>query len=359
VRIAFVGPVPPIRGGIPQHAARLIETLREEGHEVEVVSWGAQYPRFLYKGPQVDPSAERFPNASFPLRWWSPLSWWNAGRRARRAELLVFTWVTPFHAVPLRIVLAAAGRTPSVAIVHNPLPHEPMPFARALTRWVLGRADRCLVHAKSSAAELAELVPGASIDTVPMPSLLKIEPTELPPRPPLRLLFLGFVRPYKGLDIALEAQRVLVEKGEDISLTVAGEFWEPVEVWQERVSRAGLTDRVNLQPGYASDDRLRELLRTHHILVAPYRSATQSGVIPIAIAAGRPVVATNVGGLAEQVRDSIDGAVIAPDDPQAFGAGIERVGRALEELAAGARQRADAWGAVATLLTRSVNTDSA
>ena len=354
MRIAFVGPVPPIRGGIPQHAARLIETLREEGHAVDVLSWGAQYPGFLYKGPQTDPDAERFAGAAFPLKWWAPWTWWSVGRRARAAELLVFTWVTPFHAVPLRVLLAAAGRVKSVAIVHNPLPHEPMPFARFLTRWVLGRATRCLVHASASRQELAELVPGAAIDVVTMPSLLKVEASPLPPRPPLKLLFLGFVRPYKGLDIAIDALKRLVDQGEDVTLTVAGEFWEPVETWHERVRSAGLESRIDLQPGYASDDRVRELLRTHHVLVAPYRSATQSGVIPIAIAAGRPVAATDVGGLAEQVRDSIDGAVVSSDAPEDFARGVESVSQALGERAAGARERGDAWNVVASLLTRTL-----
>lgn len=352
MRIAFVGPVPPLRGGIPQHAARLIETLREEGHEVEVLSWAAQYPGFLYKGPQTDPDAERLPDASFALRWWAPWTWWSAGRRARRADLLVFTWVTPFHAVPLRVVLAAAGRVKSVAIVHNPLPHEPLPLQRPLTRWVLGRATRCLVHASSSARELAELVPGATIDTVTMPSLLKVEPTPLPPRPPLKLLFLGFVRPYKGLDIAIDALKLLVEKGEDVTLTVAGEFWEPVETWHERVAAAGLDGRVDLQPGYASDDRVRELLRTHHMLVAPYRSATQSGVIPIALAAGRPVVATNVGGLAEQVRDGVDAAVVSSADAESLARGVGRVARSIEALAGGATQRASGWRSVVEEVVR-------
>jgi glycosyltransferase involved in cell wall biosynthesis len=226
-----------------------------------------------------------------------------------------------------------------------------MPFARFLTRWVLGRADRCIVHAETSANQLAELVPKQDIVSTPMPSLLVVEPSGLPPHPPLKTLFLGFVRPYKGLDVALDAVRILVERGMDVQLTVSGEFWEPVETWQERVREAGLEQRVTLRPGYASDDTVRELLATHHVLVAPYRSATQSGVIPIAIAAGRPVVATDVGGLAEQVRDGVDGAVVAPDDPEAFADGIERVAGALEALAAGACQREDAWSVVVDVLT--------
>jgi glycosyltransferase involved in cell wall biosynthesis len=352
VQVTYVGPVPPIRGGISQHGSRLIEGLRDEGHAVDVISWKAQYPVVLYGRRQEDPDAEPFAGARFALRWWDPISWWRAGRAARRTDLLVLQWVTPFHAVPLRVLLAAAGKTPAVVVVHNPLPHEKMPLTRPLTRLVLSRVTGALVHADSAARDLAALVSLRRIVSVPMPPILRVGRTALPPRPPLRLLFLGFVRPYKGVDTAIDAVRALIERGHAVELTVAGEVWDGKGEWAAKLRASGAVDGVHLRPGYVSDAEVAELLSSHHALVAPYRSATQSGVVPIAFAAGRPVVATAVGGLPERVVEGETGALSPPGDAESFAAAIERVEASLDELAAAVAPRAGTWAEVARGLLR-------
>jgi len=352
MRIVFAGPVPPLRGGIAQHGGRLVEALRAAGHELEVISWSAHYPRLLYRHDQRESGAAPPAGARFDLAWWSPASWRRAGRAARRADLLVFPWVTAFHALPLRVMIAAARPTPAVAVVHNPLPHDPQPFQRALTRSVLRRAHGALVHGRRVARELHALTGLERVESVPMPALIEVAPAPLPPRPPLRLLFLGFVRPYKGLDLALGAVRLLVERGREVELTVAGEFWEPLERWRARLRAEDLERCVELRPGFALPEEIGRLLAAHHLLVAPYRAATQSGVVPLAFAAGRPVVATDVGALAERVREGATGALAPPGDPAAFAAAIERAAARLEPLAAGALADRATWPQVAEALLR-------
>ena len=340
LRTLFVGPVPPLRGGIAQHGARLAEAFGRRG-TLEVRTWRALYPGFLYKRDQRDESATPFPGAEARLSWWSPLSWRAAGRRGRAFDLVVLPWVTPFHAVACRTIARAARPTPTVAVVHNALPHEPMPMQRSLTRAGLRPMRGFVVHSGSVRSSLRELLSGRTAELVPHPPNLELAPTPLPPAEPLRLLFLGFVRAYKGLDIALDALGEMVQHGRDAHLTVAGEFWDSLEEWTGRVRDAGLVERVDLRPGYQSDETMAELLASHHVLVAPYRSATQSGVVPLAHAAGRPVVATNVGGLAEQVGDA--GVVVPPEDPLGFAQAIESVGADLEGFAARARRAASSW----------------
>ena len=322
-----------------------MRALREASHEVEVLSWRAQYPSLLFKGEQVDVrAAEDAENGlRFPLRWWDPLSWRAAGRAASRADLLVFPWITAFQALSLRTLLATRGDTPAVALVHNALPHERQPFDRPLTRWILERVDGVLVHSEGVARELASFARVKRTVNVAFPPILDLEATPLPGTPPLRLLFLGFVRPYKGLAVALEALSVLRERGRDVRLTAAGDFWEPIETWVERVDALGLSDRVDLRAGYVSDEEMGALLARHHVLVAPYPSASQSGVVPLALAAGRPVVATRVGGLPEQVEGGLNGVLVEPGDAAAFAAGVERVADDLASFAAGARGRSPSW----------------
>ena len=107
MRIVYVGPVPPLPGGISQSGARFTGALRRAGHQVEIVSWSAQYPRLLYKGLARDKHAAAPDGAGFPLRWWAPWSWWNAGRSARGADLLVLPWASPAQALAYFVILAA------------------------------------------------------------------------------------------------------------------------------------------------------------------------------------------------------------------------------------------------------------
>ena len=350
MRVTVVGPVAPFRGGIAQHTGRLVTALRAAGHTVDVVSFASQYPAWLYGHEQTDVRLAPVDDARYGLRWWSPFAWRRAGASARTGDLLVFPWVTPFHAPGQRLMIGAARGTPVVALVHNPLPHEPTPWATRWTRWVLSRVDGAVVHAERGREDLARIAATPNIVAVPMPPLIDVEARPLPPRPPLCLLFLGFVRPYKGLDIAIAALEQLVQRGVDARLTVAGEFWEPVERWRERVNAspvAGFAERVDLRPGFVGDQEVDRLLAEHHLLVAPYRSATQSGVVPLAFAAGRPVVATRVGGLAERVREGVNGTLAQVDDPVAFADAIQRADEKLDELARAAREEAADWGAVA------------
>ncbi len=216
-----------------------------------VLSWQHQYPRLLFRRSQVDPTVERHPNARFMLRWWDPVSWWRAGRTGQESDLVVLVWTTPFHTLTYLVVLALTRRTRRVAIVHNALPHEPLPFQRTLTRVVLGQCDGLIAHATTVADELDELL-GGKVDTVTVahPSNIGVERKPLPPLDDgLRLLFLGFIRPYKGLDVALDALAELGQRGVRPKLTVVGEPWDPAEPWAERVADGGCRNRSTSASG--------------------------------------------------------------------------------------------------------------
>jgi glycosyltransferase involved in cell wall biosynthesis len=348
VRIVFVGPVPPLRGGIAQHSAQLVEALRARGHQVQVMSWAAQYPAVLYPGRQHDLDAVPFAGTRFRMRWWDPSTWWAAGRAVRGADLLLVTWVVPPQIFPYRAVQLASGGVPLVAVVHEPLPHEPTRLDRMLARRMFRTASGALSHASSVTAELAELAPGLPVATAAHPPNLPLTRAPLPQGPPWHLLFLGHLRPYKGLDVALHAVRRLVHDGFEVTLTVAGNPWRPPDEWRSLVVDLGIEDHVRFRFGYVPDEEIDSLLATHHLLVAPYRQAAQSGVVPLALAAGRPVVATAVGGLPEAVRHGRDGVIVPAGDPGAFADGIRHAIDELDVLAAGAATVEERWDEVAT-----------
>lgn len=349
MRITFIGPVPPIRSGISQHGNNLTRALARH-HDVTVLSWQHQYPKLLFRRAQFDADVEPHPNARFVLRWWDPVSWWRAASTARQGDVVVLTWATPFHALTYRLVLARAGRARTVAIVHNALPHEPLPFQRALTRSILSRCDGYVVHATSVATDIDDLL-GTQTRTVttPHPPNVTVEQHPLPDVDGgVRLLFFGFIRPYKGLDVALDALALLRDRGVRHRLTVVGEPWDTTYSWADQVAERGLEDQVDLRLGYAADDEVSDLLAKHHAALLPYRSATQSGIAPIALAAGRPVIATTVGGLTDVIRDGENGTLAAPDDPVSLADAIQRCAADLPGMSAAASRERMTWDDVAS-----------
>lgn len=358
VRITYIGPVPPIRSGISQHGGNLTRALAHR-HDVTVLSWRDQYPKLVFRRPQVDGEATPHPTAQFDLRWWAPTSWWRAGRTARRSDLVLLTWATPFHTLTYRLILAMAGPARKVAVVHNALPHEPLPLQRALTRSVLSHCDGLVTHATSVARELDDLLRRrVRTVTTPHPPNVDVDPQPLPPVDGgLRLLFLGFIRPYKGLEVALDALAELRSRGAHHHLTVVGEVWDPAENWSEKVAVRGLENHVDLHLHYVPDDKVRALLADHHAVLLPYLSATQSGIVPIALAAGRPVVATAAGGLTDVIVDGENGTLAAPGDASSLADAIQRCAHRLPTLAAGARRSEPTWDDVAAAVIAAARLD--
>jgi len=345
VKIALVGPAHPYKGGGARHTTELARHLAAAGHDVIIESWRAQYPSRLYPGQQtVDvPEGAPYPRTLRRLAWYRPDGWLAEGRRLRPADLVVFALLTPLQ-VPAYLTIMAGLRRPTrtAVICHNVLPHERRPGDVALTRALLRRADTVITHSAAQAAQARDLAPGATVRTVTMPPHLPASapqtqgaeraresaPVPTPPHhpaappAPVRLLFFGIVRPYKGLDVLLHA---LAQAPAHVTLTVAGEFWGDITKTDNLIAELGLADRVTLRPGYVPADQIPDLFGAADALVMPYREATASQNALLAFAHGVPVITTTAGALADQVRDGVDGLTCAPGDEK-------DLLRALEEI---------------------------
>lgn len=362
LRITYLGPLPPLRGGIPQHGARLVEGLAALGHEVRVESWQALYPRRLYPVAPVTAEEAARPALGEPsvevrtnLHWARPWSWWSAGRRAQRGDLVVFPWWVPAQAPAVRTFLTAAGEVPRVGMIHDVvLPGRHRGDLR-LARLGLEPMTGAVVHNTHVGSQIQDLLPQLRPDRlllVDHPPNLPLTPRTLPPRPPLRLLLFGHVRSYKGLDLVLEAMRLADRNGLDTRLTVAGQFWQPIGPWYQQIRAMGLAQRVDLRAGYVPDEELADLFADHHLVLTPYSTASQSGVVPLATAAGRPSVVTPVGGLPDQVTDGVDGTVAADVSASALADAISRADAELDLLAAGTQRDRTTWVDVAQTVLR-------
>lgn len=320
MKIAIVGPAHPYLGGSAQHTTELAHRLSAAGHEVSLQSWRAMFPVAFYPGvPTTDePEVPLFAGTSRTLVWYRPDGWWRLGRRlSQTCHAVVLAIFTPFQ-VPAYLVMARALRAGGCRVVglcHNVLPHERRPSDKPLMRALLRSCDAILVHSPAEAAVAAGLA-STPVETASLPLHLPNakppEPTLADPRPTRhRLLFFGFVRPYKGLDVLL---RALAETKPEISLTVAGEIWAERDELLNLVSDLQLGDRVTLTDGYVAAADVPAYFAAADALVLPYRSGTASQNALIALQFGIPVVATRTGAIATAIADGVNGILCAPGD---------------------------------------------
>jgi len=351
MRIALVGPVLPWRGGIAQYLGMLGESLMARA-EVRGVTFTRQYPGLLFPGEsQRDPTAEppRFPVTPL-IDSIGPWSWRRAARHLERFApgLVLLKWWIPFFGPAFASAVGPLRRrgTRVVLVCDNLIPHERRPFDLAFTRWMLRNSDGYLVMSKSVERDLDRLKPGAPRRHVLHPLYAQFDRgrwTRESARKRLGLdgevaLFFGYVRRYKGLDTLLDAWPA-VRARRPATLVVAGEFYEDVAPYRERVARAnaavgagGGTDpaggavegSVRMLSRYIPDEEVEALFKAADVVVLPYRSATQSGVTHVAYALGVPVITTDVGGLAETVRPGETGLVVPPESPAALADAIVR-----------------------------------
>jgi D-inositol-3-phosphate glycosyltransferase len=341
VKIALVGPAYPLRGGIAQYLALLFGALRER-HEVRFYSFHRQYPSFLFPGRtqrEEDQPALRVPSEPL-LDSMNPLSWWSAGRAVASfaPDAVIYKWWTPFFAPSYDAVSRAARRTGSrvIYVCDNVTPHERGGLDGLLTRWGLSHVDAALVMSESVRQDLLRFRPGIPNRLVKHPLYSQFgQPGEVAAaRAGLGLsgdmiLFFGFVRGYKGLDVLLKAMPLMRRP---VTLCVVGEFYEDRAPYDRLVAELGLAQRVRILDRFAGEAEVREYFSACDAAVLPYKSATQSGVIPLAYAMECPVITTRVGGLPEVVEEGGTGMMVPPDDPAALAAAVdafyERGGRA-------------------------------
>lgn len=339
--LGIIGPYPPYRGGIAQFTERFHRALERAGRPVSGVSFRRLYPSFLFPGRSQE-TEDAAPGIETPrlLDSLGPWSWAKGADRLRDQGIqrAVFMHWMPFFA-PAYASMAARLRKHGVAcsaIVHNALPHEGQPFAAPLTRRFLRHCNHVVALSETVRRDLMtmgiESGPGLELEVRPHPTYDQFG--QLVDRAQARralglpaegiiLLFFGLVRRYKGVDILLDA---MTRTGSKPHLLVAGEWYEDRGQADALIRSADLTDRVRFDDYYIPDERVALYFSAADAVVQPYRTATQSGVVQTAFHFGRPVIVTDVGGLPEVATHDEDALVVAPEDPDALAAAMDRIG---------------------------------
>jgi D-inositol-3-phosphate glycosyltransferase len=355
MKIALLGPMYPYRGGIAHFLETMYWGLQERGHEVTALTFTRQYPEKLFPGKtQLETGHVEHPvPAERVLDTIEPLSWLKTIRRILREQpdVIVFKYWMPFFAPSLGTIVRDVRRrgVKAVAVVDNAIPHERRPGDRQLSRYLLSVCDGLIVMSDSVEQDVRSLGVQTPLIRVAHPiydlfgaappsdearslfGLLQDEPV---------LLFFGFIRRYKGLHVLLEAMPQVVKALPGVRLIVAGEFYEDAAPYHALIARHGLDHHVLLHADYIPNDRVPAFFSAADVVVQPYVSATQSGVAQIAYNFDKPLIVTDVGGLAEIVPHEQAGLVVPPEDPEALAQGIIRFFQEnmAERLTAGVRE---------------------
>ena len=331
MKICLIAPVPPFRGGISKYCYALAQEL-EKRHELMLLSYARLYPGILFGGKsQVDPAVDRdriqreFSNLSFDMDSLSPLSWFRSVEKIAsfKPDSVIFPWWVVYWA-PMYLYLLHYLRKKGIKVLFlciNVFEHEDNPAKKFMTKLVLHRVDTLIVHSEQEKREILDFSPTATVRTHLLPLFSYSPGSDSNHDDSLHLLFFGFVRPYKGLEILLEAIGLLRDRS--ISLKIVGEFWCDKSRYLMLINELGIADRVEIIDRYVSDDEMSGYFAWADLVVLPYRKSRTSGIIATAYGFCKPVLAADVGGFHEVVSDGCTGRIVAPDDPKALAEGIE------------------------------------
>lgn len=374
-QVAMLGTLPPLRA-ISHYCQGLVCRLVEITH-IEFISFSHLYPKMLYPGAALEEDNEPPDHPKLTIRrelsWFNPLSWIRAGLRLQSRVLILQWWSLPLSPVLLTVAMVARLRgIRVVTTLHNITPHGGRSWwYRLATRLILMLSHRAIVHSERNAEQLnAELRQDKdAIWVLPMGAAdyrqgRRIDPAasrrrlQLPTDRPILLMF-GALRDYKGLEVALQAMRSVVETTPEALLLVAGQPWRAEAHYRDQARSMGLGQHVRLDLAFIPDDRIHDYLSAADMLLLPYlHFDAQSAVGVYALPYGIPLIVSDCGSLPELVEDQA--SVVRPGDAQQLAARISEVlgsSTLLEQLSADATElsRRHSWTSIAQELCRQLD----
>jgi len=332
-KIIIIGPAYPLRGGgITTFNERLAKEFNDRGDNCSIYSFSLQYPSFLFPGKSqysTEPPPKDLQIHSV-INSINPLNWIKIGNKVKneRPDIVVVRYWLPFMGAALGTILKKVRKdrhTRIVCIADNIIPHERRPGDKTLTKYFLKNCDAYITMSEKVMTDLHKFVTDKPVELVQhplydnfgdiVPKREAREKLRIKNEEPI-ILFFGFIRKYKGLDILLDALKILKEgqKSEiqNLKLLIAGEFYEDEKPYLEQIKRLGLNNDVILRSDFVPDREVKYYLCAADAVIQPYRNATQSGVTPLAYHFEKPMIVTNVGGLPALVPHEKSGLVAEP-----------------------------------------------
>ena len=331
--VVIIGPAHPLRGGgITTFNERLARQFKNEGYQTSIYSFSLQYPGFLFPGKSQftsDPAPEGLDIHS-RINSVNPLNWISVGQELKHLKpdiVIVRYWIPlmgPCLGTILRII-KKNKHTKIICIADNIIPHEKRFGDKPFTRYFIKPVDAFITMSEKVMSDLRLFTKEKKALLVPHPLYdnfgEKISKEEARKHLSINndqkiILFFGFIRKYKGLDILFDAMNILQKhkpQTPNIKLLIAGEFYEDRKFYDDQIAKLGIRDQLILHTDFITVNEVKNYICAADVVIQPYRNATQSGVTPLAYHFEIPMIVTNVGGLPAMVPDNIVGLVAEPN----------------------------------------------
>jgi len=328
MNILIVGPIKPFRGGIA-HSNEILSKNLSKKHKVINISFKRLFPKVFYPGKfQI-----AYKENNGTLDSINPMNWIFEKKKFKKADIVIFQWWTTFL-FPCFYYLATKTKVKKIALCQNIFPHSEgilkfivNPLNKILTKIFLSKMDRLVAMSNSDKKLLIKMFPKKEIGLYfePMydlPGIKNGNPTKQEAKNKLGLknktmLFFGFVREYKGLKYLIEAMPEIVKKTQ-AELIIVGEFWENKEKYEEVIKSKGIEKKVRIIDEYIPDKEISNYFIGSDLLVLPYISISESGVIRMAFNFNIPILSTKVGGNPDHIENGVNGFLVGPKNPKAL-----------------------------------------
>ncbi len=327
-KLVIIGPAWPLRGGLSAFDEKLATQFTEKGIQTRIDTFSLQYPSFLFPGKSqytTDPKPNNV-NIDVCINSINPFNWIKIGLKLYREkpDLIIVRFWIPFLAPCLGTILKIAKlnkHTKVISIIDNMIPHEKRMGDRLLTKYFVKTVDGFIAMSEKVKNDIKTFShKPVSISPHPIFNHFGDPITKMEARTQLGLpqqdkiiLFFGYIRKYKGLDLLIQAMADETIKKLGIQLMVVGEFYEDASVYHDLVKALGLQDQIKFYSNYIPDGEVKNYVCSADFIIQPYKNATQSGVTPLAYHFEKPMLVTNVGGLADTVPNLKTGIVVEPN----------------------------------------------
>ncbi|WP_336514307.1 glycosyltransferase [Pollutibacter soli] len=329
-KIVIIGPAYPLRGGLASYDERLAREFTAHGYESTIYTFSLQYPGFLFPGTSQYSSEPPPPDLTIKvvINSINPVNWIMTGNelKAFKPDIIVVRYWLPFMGPCLGTILRQVRGnrfTRIICIADNINPHEKRPGDKIFTRYFVKPVDAFITMSKKVMNDLLKVTRSQPAEFVPHPlydnfgeavsKSIARKALDLPNDGSRIILFFGFIRAYKGLDLLLKAMAEPGIINAGIKLLIAGEFYDDRKIYLDLIKELGISDEVILRTDFIPDSQVRFYLCAADLVVQPYKNATQSGVTPLAYHFEKPMVVTNTGALPDMVPHEKVGLVAEPD----------------------------------------------
>jgi len=340
-KIILIGPAYPYRGGNALFVAHTYEALKDH-FDIKIYNYKLLYPSLLFPGTtQYDKSTQqvkRVPNKRL-VNAINPLNWFTVASRLKKenADIVIFDWWHPFfgfcHGI-ISFLIRKKYKNKILFITENVVSHEDNFIDRFLTRFGLRNASKFLTLSGIVEKEVQQYAKGKKVYRSELPvydCYQQDEEFDLQKekeglgfnKDSIVLLFFGYVRKYKGLDILIEAFPKILSDIPEARLLIIGEFYDKPDSYLDQIKNLGIEDKVKVVNEFVPNEEVAKYYEVSDVVILPYRSATQSGILNVAYGFNKPVIVTDVGGLAEFVDEGKTGFVVNPDSPDAIVEGVK------------------------------------